>query len=150
MVKKRLNFCALALAVCLSCVMLTACNFKNLEVAGTYNMSSCYGSVNGTLINVDAYEYFTLILKINGKFTVKSKGKGEGSPTYKASGTYTYEGNKIRFTSKNDSATVTEEYDYRQDDIIIIEECDYRQDGIIIISFNHDSIDFTMFLARKK
>lgn len=136
MVKKRLNFCALALVICMaiSCMLLSGCNFKNREVAGTYNMTSCSGSINGTTITEENYEYFTMILEINGKGTVKAKGKGNGTPSYEASGIYTYEDGKIKLTSQNSGVTVTEEYDYA--------------DGVITYSFNQGSVNFTITLTR--
>ncbi len=136
MVKKRLIFCTLALVICMSCAMLTACYLENREVAGTYNMTSCSGTANGTAITEDNYEYFTLILEMNGKATVKSKGKGFNTSSYEASGLYEYEDGKIKLTSTTNGVTVTEEYEY--------------EDGVITYSFSQGSVSFTIVFTREE
>ena len=102
------------------------------EVAGTYEMTSISGSINGISINKNMYEYFTLILNDNGNGTVKSKAAGGAS--YEQSGTYTYADGKIRMTTRSGGASVTEEYDYA--------------DGVITYSVNSGGMYMTVVFER--
>ena len=103
----------MAFASLIALFSLAACADYS-EVAGTYEMTSISGTINGVAVNKDMYEYFRIILEKNGNGTVQSKGTGVGTAAYEAKGTFTYsaEEGKIRLTTKNGSASVTEEYDY--------------------------------------
>ncbi len=131
--KKVLKFALLpVLAICMLCAF-TACAKPELkEVAGTYEMTSISGNINGVSINKSMYEYFTLILEDNGKGTVKSKANGGVS--YEQSGTYTYADGKIKMTTKSGGASVTEEYDYA--------------DGVITYSVNGSGMSMNVVFER--
>lgn len=104
------------------------------EVAGTYEMTSVSGTVNGVTIKESLYEYFRLILEENGKGTVQSKAAGVGGAAYEASGKYTYKDGKITLTTSNGFASVSEEYDYA--------------DGVITYTVENEQMNFTLVLTR--
>ena len=125
----------LAFASLIALFSLAACADYS-EVAGTYEMTSISGSKNGVSISTSSYEYFRIILNKNGKGTVQSKGSGIGAVEYEASGKFTYsaEDGKIRMTTKNGSASVTEIYDYA--------------DGVITYSVSAQGMSFTVKFER--
>lgn len=125
-------------ACMLACLLLVAttcvaCN-KNAEVAGTYSMTSISGTINGVQVNKSMYEYFDMILEKNGDVTVRSKGSAVGSPAYEAKGTYVYEDGKIKVTTKNNGASITEVYDY--------------EDGVITYTINAQGMSFSITLEK--
>lgn len=104
------------------------------EVAGTYEMRSISGNINGVTIDESYYEYFRIILKANGDGKVQSKGSAAGSVAYEAEGTFVYENGEIRFTTKNGSANTTEVYLYK--------------DGVITYQADLPQMKFTLVLER--
>ena len=124
----------MAFASLIALFSLAACADYS-EVAGTYEMTSISGTVNGVSVNKNMYEYFRIILTKDGKGTVQSKGAGVGTAAYEAKGTFTYskEEGKIRFTTRSGAATATEEYDYA--------------DGVITYSINAQGMNFTIKLT---
>lgn len=124
----------MALASLVALFSLAACADYS-EVAGTYEMTSISGTVNGVSVNKNMYEYFRIILTKNGRGTVQSKGSGVGTAAYEAKGTYTYSAKdgKIRFTTRSGLATATEEYDYA--------------DGVITYTVDTQDMNFTIVLT---
>lgn len=134
--KRKITLIMTALVLCLTCAFgLAACSDYS-EIAGTYEMTSISGTINGVTVNKNMYEYFRIILTKNGKGTVQSKGAGVGAVEYEAKGTFTYseEDGKIRLTTRNGSASVTEEYDYA--------------DGVITYKVSAQGMKFTVKFAR--
>lgn len=112
---------------------LAACRHYD-EVAGTYEMTSITGTVNGQPISEENYEYFRIILNANGSGLVQSKGAAEGSEPYEADGTFRYKDGMIRFNSRTGIFSVTEEYAYA--------------DGVITYSYEDEEMSFTIVLTR--
>ncbi len=109
--KKFTKITAIVLVVLTLTLLFAACGPDYSELAGTYEVSTLSGEVNGVTINKSSYEYFRIILTANGKATVESKGAG-GGVAYTATGTFTYADGKINVTTRNGSASATETYDY--------------------------------------
>lgn len=130
---KTMFFAVLAAALML--FAFAACdNPANQEVAGTYELTSVSGNVNGVTISKNSYEYFRIILEANGNGTVQSKPAGVGAAKYEAKGTYVYEDGKIKMTTRNGSQSVTEEYDYA--------------DGVITYKVDTQGMKFTIKLTK--
>ena len=133
--KRFLKFAVLpVLAVCMLFAISACSNAALKEVAGTYEMSSVSGTINNTTVSTDMYEYFRIILDDKGNGTVQSKGKGVGSVAYEQKGTYTYSDGKIKMTTKNGGASVTEEYDYA--------------DGVITYNVNTTGMNFKIVFNK--
>lgn len=123
------------LACIVLCLGLAACATKLPEdVAGHYKMSAISGTVAGITVTTDSYEYFDLILEENGDATVRSKGAGVGGVAYEAKGTAVYEEGKIKLTTTNGAASVTEEYTYNE--------------GVITYTVDTEGMSFTITFTK--
>lgn len=131
--KKAFKTVVLAAVSALMLVMFVACADPALkEVAGTYEMTSVSGTVNGVNVTTSMYEYYRIILDEKGNATVQSKAKGGAS--YEAEGTYKYNDGKIKLTTRSGAAKVTEEMDY--------------EDGVITYKVDTEQMKFTLVLTR--
>lgn len=131
--KRTWKAIVLAVISALMLMTLAACADPALkEVAGTYEMTSISGTVQGTTVTKDLYEYYRIILDEKGNATVQSKAKGGSS--YEAKGTYKYSDGKIQLITKNGFAKVTEEMDYA--------------DGVITYKVDMEQMKFTLTLTR--
>lgn len=95
---------------------LTGCETANYEAeAGKYE---CYYiTMNGQNVT-SYYEYYNIILEVNGKCVVESKQVG-ASQTYEAKAKYSIADNKIKVVTSMLFFKVTEEYDYINGEIIM-------------------------------
>lgn len=132
--KKFLKITAVVLVALTMTAMLVACGQDYSEVAGTYEISTLTGEVNGVHVTQDNYEYFRIILTKDGNATIESKASGGGAE-YKATGTFTYADGKIALTTRNGSASVTETYDY--------------EDGKIRYKVSQNGMSFDMLFVKK-
>ncbi len=132
--KRSIKLVLITVLTAIIAVMFAGCGNNNAEVAGTYELYSISGTVNGIQIGNNSYKYFTIILEENGKGTVQSEGAGIGASKYTATGTYKYKDGKITMTVSNGFATASEEYDYA--------------DGMITYVVDNDQMNFTLKLKR--
>ena len=132
--KKFLKITAVVLVALTMTAMLVACGQDYSEVAGTYEISTLTGEVNGVHVTQDNYEYFRIILTKDGNATVESKASGGGAE-YKATGTFTYADGKIALTTRNGSVSVTETYDY--------------EDGKIRYKVSQNGMSLDMLFVKK-
>lgn len=131
--KKVWKAIVLAMVSALIVISFAACADPALkEVAGTYEMTSVSGTVNGVNVSTSMYEYYRIILDEKGNATVQSKANGGSS--YEAKGTYKYKDGKILLTTKSGAAKVTEEMDY--------------EDGVITYKVDMEQMKFTLVLTR--
>ena len=131
--KKVLKVFMLAAISALVVVMAVACADPALkEVAGTYEMKSISGTVNGVEVTPDLYEYYRIILNEDGKATVESKAKGGAST--EANCTYKYSDGIIKLITKSGATKVTEEMEYA--------------DGVITYKVDTGAMKFTLVLER--
>ena len=70
----------------------------------------------------------------DGTATIRSKGSAAGSSAYEATGTAVYEDGKIKVTTTNGSASVTEEYAY--------------SNGVITYSVNMEAMSFQIVMTK--
>lgn len=131
--KKALKITLTAILSLLIMFTFAGCN-NTSEIAGTYEMTSIQGTVGGISINKSSYQYFRIIIDDKGNGTVQSKGAGIGGVAYEAKGTVTYKDGVIKMTTKNGSASVTEEYQYA--------------DGVITYTVDNEQMKFTLVLTR--
>lgn len=131
--KKSIKIALIAILSLLVMFAFAGCNDTS-EIAGTYEMTSVQGTVNGVSISTSSYEYFRIIIDDKGNGTVQSKGAGAGAVSYEAKGTVTYSNGVIKMTTKNGFSSVTEEYQYA--------------DGVITYVFSNEQMNFTLVLTR--
>jgi hypothetical protein len=92
--------------------LLSSCGSKEYEAqSGLYELVSMTGD-----ITKDQFEYFTVELFANGDCVIKSKQAGS-SQKYEAKATFEIKDAKIFFYTSNGIQTITEEYDYVDEEI---------------------------------
>lgn len=103
----------LALLAAVMILGVVGCGSSNLEeVAGKYEMMSASGTVNGTKVTKDSFDYFRLNLEVEGNATLQYKTSGSAGSEFESVGTYTYKEGMIRMVIKNGDTKVAEEYKY--------------------------------------
>ena len=94
--------------------ILSGCNSsKYKEEAGKYELYSMTGD-----LNMSMYKSYTIELQASGTFTVKTTYT-QNTQIYEGHGTFSIEDEKIKLISSNGDQTVTEEYDYIDNEIIM-------------------------------
>ena len=117
------------------CTSFSACSKSGSDLAGTYELNSIEGTLNGVPISDNIYSYFRIILDENGNGTIQSKVLGVSGSGYEAKGTYRYERGKIIMTITYNGQTSTETYSY--------------SNGKITYIVDNDAMKFTIILKKK-
>lgn len=96
---------------------LGSCNKNEFsEYAGTYNLYYMEGD-----LSLNNFDYYRITLEADGDCIIESKSKFN-SQQYQAKATFEIKDNKIHIYSKNGGVTVTEIYDYINEEIHMLNQ----------------------------